>query len=208
MKSSPRQGRFRGGETSPKKTSAAPPPSPSGGASAVARAHELFKQGRTSEALALVRPLIQRKDTVDPEAAALAAACLGSAGKHLEAARIDQIVCDANPSNPQGWSSLGYDLFNAGDLEGALEAYGRALSLEPGRASAHYSVARIAARMGNKSKAIEHFVKAVELQSDYLERLDEDPILRPLKEDPDLQDRLPGQASNPDPYAEYYATES
>ncbi len=191
-----------------KKGPAAAVATPPKGSSAVARAHELFKQGRTSEALALVRPLLQRKDTVDPEAAALAAACLGSEGKHGEAARIDQMVCDADPSNPQGWSSLGYDLLNAGDLEGALEAYGRALKLEPGRASAHYNVARIAARMGNKPKAIEHFVKAVELQADYADRLDEDPDLRPLKDDPDLQERLPGQAPNADPYAEYYATES
>ena len=174
----------------------------------MARAHELFKQGRTSEALALVRPLVQRKDAVDSEAAALAAACLGSEGKHVEAARIDQMVCDADPSNPQSWTSLGYDLLNAGDLEGALEAYEHALELDPARASTHYNVARIAARMRNKSKAIQHFVKAVELQSDYVGRLDEDPDLRPLKDDPDLQDRLPGQSSSEDPYAEYYATES
>ncbi len=174
----------------------------------MSRAHELFKQGRTTEALALVRPLVQRRDAVDAEAAALAAACLGSDGKYLEAARIDQMVCDASPSNPQGWNSLGFDLFNAGDLEGAAAAYLRALDLEPGRASAHYNLARIAARMRDKPKAIEHFVKAVELQSDYLDRLDEDPDLRPLKDDPDLQDRLPGQASNADPYAEYYKAES
>ncbi len=174
----------------------------------MARAHELFKQGRTTEALALVRPMLQRREAVDPEAAALAAACLGSEGKHDEAARVDRMVCDAYPANPQGWNSLGYDLLNAGDLEGALEAYGRALTLEPGRASAHYNVARIAARMGNKPKAIEHFVKAVELQADYMDRLDEDPDLRPLKDDPALQDRLPGQAASQDPYAEYYATES
>jgi len=192
----------------PRKGPAAPGATPPSGGSAVARAHELFKQGRTAEALALVRPLIQRKDVVDAEAATLASACLGSEGKHLEAARIDQMVCDADPSNPQGWNSLGYDLLNAGDLEGALEAYGHALDLEPARASTHYNVARIAARMGNKPKAIEHFVKAVELQSDYVDRLDEDPDLRPLKDDPDLQDRLPGQSANADPYAEYYASES
>ncbi len=191
-----------------RKGSAAPVAPPPSGGSAVARAHELFKQGRTTEALALVRPLIQRRDAVDPEAAALAAACLGSDGKHLEAARIDQILCEAQPANPQGWNSLGYDLLNAGVLEAALEAYAHALELEPGRASAHYNVARIAARMGNKPKAIEHFVKAVELQSDYLDRLDEDPDLRPLKDDPDLQDRLPGQGSSQDPYAEYYKAES
>lgn len=172
------------------------------------RAHELFKQGRTSEALVLVRPLVQRGDAVDAEAAALAAACLGSDGKYLEAARIDQILCEANPANPQGWNSLGYDLLQAGDLEGAMAAYLRALDLEPGRASAHYNLARIAARMKDKPKAIEHFVRAVELQSDYVDRLDEDPDLRPLKDDPDLQDRLPGQSPSQDPYAEYYATES
>ncbi len=191
----------------PKKSNAASAPPASGG-NAVARAHELFKQGRTSEALALVRPLVQRKDAVNPEAAALAAACLGSDGKHLEAARIDQMLCDADPANPQAWNSLGYDLLQAGDLEGAATAYLRALELEPGRASAHYNLARIAARLKDKPKAIEHFVKAVELQSDYLDRLDEDPDLRPLKEDPDLQDRLPGQSASQDPYAEYYKAES
>lgn len=190
-----------------KKPAAAATPT-STGSPAVARAHELFKQGRTTEALALVRPLVQRKDTVDMEAAALAAACLGSDGKYLDAARIDQIACDANPSNPQGWNSLGFDLFNAGDLEGAMAAYVRAAELEPGRASTHYNLARIAARMRDKPKAIEHFVKAVELQADYLDRLDEDPDLRPLKDDPDLQERLPGQGSNGDPYAEYYKAES
>ncbi len=189
-----------------KAASAAPTVPASGGA--VARAHELFKQGRTTEALALVRPLVQRKDVIDAEAAALAAACLGTDGKYLEAARIDQIVCDANPNNPQGWNSLGFDLLSAGDLEGAMAAYLRAVELEPGRASTHYNLARIAARMRDKPKAIEHFVKAVELQSDYLDRLDEDPDLRPLKEDPDLQERLPGQSSNQDPYAEYYKAES
>jgi Flp pilus assembly protein TadD len=174
----------------------------------VARAHELFKQGRATEALTLVRPLIQRKDTVDIEAAALAAACLGSEGKYLEAARIDQIVCESNPKNPQGWSSLGYDLLSAGDLQGAMDAYLRAVELEPTRASAHYNLARIAARMGNKAKAIERFVRAVQLQADYVDRLSEDPELRPLKDDPDLQEQLPGQGASQDPYAEYYATET
>ena len=176
--------------------------------SAVRRAHELFKQGQTREALALLRPLLQKKRDVDPEAASLAAACLGSDGKYEEAARIDRMVCDAFPANPQGWNSLGYDLFQAGDLPGALEAYARARELEPTRASAHYNVARISARMGDKAAAIEHFLKAVELQGEYRERLDEDPDLRPLKDDPDLSARLAGNAAPQDPYAEYYATES
>lgn len=191
----------------PKKAAAVGASVPAGG-SGVARAHELFKQGRTAEALAIIRPLVQRRDAVDAEAAALAAACLGSDGKYIEAARVDQILCDAEPMNPQGWNSLGFDLLNAGELEGAAAAYLRALELEPGRASIHYNLARIAARMRDKPKAIEHFVKAVELQSDYLDRLDEDPDLRPLKDDPDLQDRLPGQAPTQDPYAEYYKAES
>jgi len=170
----------------------------------MARAHELFKQGRTNEATSLLRPLCQRKDP-DPEAAALLAACLGAEGKYEEAARVDRLLCDASPGNPQGWNSLGFDLLNAGDLTGAMEAYERAVALEPTRASAHYNIARIAARMGDKSKAIEHFARAVELQPDYIERLDEDPDLRPFKEDPALLERLPGAAATEDPYAEYYA---
>ncbi len=175
---------------------------------AVQRAHVLFKNGQTREALALLRPLLQKKGEVDADAAALAAACLGSEGKYEEAARIDRMMVERHPTNPQGWNSLGFDLFNAGDLAGAFEAYGKATELEPARASCHYNLARIAARMRDKVKAIEHFVKAVELQADFLDRLDEDPDLRPLKDDPDLQDRLPGHSNPEDPYADYYATES
>ena len=172
------------------------------------RAHELFKQGRGKEALALLRPLLQRKGEVDGDACALAAACLGAEGDYPEAARIDRMLCEAHPENPQGWNSLGFDLFNAGDIEGAREAYLRAVGLEPRRASAHYNLARIWARMGDKSKAIEHFARAVELQPDYQDRLDEDPDLRPFKDDPEMLERLPGTATSEDPYAEYYATRS
>ncbi len=195
-----------GGETAPKKPTSQEDGSPSGG-TPVRKAHDLFKQGRTKEALALLRPLLQRKE-IDTEAAALAAACLGSEGQHGEAARIDRMVCDADPANPQGWNSLGFDLLNAGDLEAAREAFEHAIDLEPSRASAHYNLARICARMRDKPKAIDHFAKAVELQADYLDRLDEDPDLRSLKDDPSLQERLPGHAASGDPYAEYYATES
>ena len=177
-------------------------------ASGLQRAHELFKQGRAKEALALVRPLLQRKGEVDGDACALAAACLGAEGDYAEAARVDRLLCDADPDNPQGWNSLGYDLFHAGDLEGAAEAFSRALKLEPTRASAHFNLARIAARLGDKSKVIEHFARAVELQPDYKERLDEDPDLLPFKEDPDMLGRLPGGKVGEDPYQEYYATRS
>jgi Flp pilus assembly protein TadD len=174
----------------------------------VRRAHELFKQGQTREALALLRPLLQRKGDIDPDAAALAAACLGMEGKYSEAAEVDRRVCDAHPHNPQGWNSLGYDLLNAGDLTGALDAFSHAIDLEPARASAHYNVARIFARLGDRARAIEHFLKAVELQADYRDRLDEDPDLRSLKESPELLERLPGQAASEDPYASWYVTES
>ena len=189
-----------------KKGPAAPAPPPSS-SSGVMRAHELFKQGRCQEALAILRPLLQRKQ-VDAYVCALAAACLGAEGDYLEAARIDRMLCEAEPHNPQGWNSLGFDLFNAGDIEGALEAFQRAVKLEPGRASAHYNIARIAARMGDKSKAIEHFARAVELQADYQDRLDEDPDLRPFKDDPEMLGRLPGAAASEDPYAEYYQPRS
>src|SRR5207302_1959983 len=169
--------------TLPKKGPAAPAPAPST-ASGVQRAHELFKQGRAKEALAIVRPLLQRKGEVDGDACALAAACLGAEGDYAEAARVDRLLCDAAPDNPQGWNSLGYDLFHAGDLDGALEAFEHAVGLEPTRASTYFNLARIAARMGDKSKVIEHFVRAVELQPDLRDRLDEDPDLRPFKDEP------------------------
>lgn len=191
----------------PRKGPAAPASAPST-SSGVERAHELFKQGRAKEALAILRPLLGRKGEVDADVAALAAACLGADGEYEQAARVDRLLCDAHPHNPQGWNSLGYDLFHAGDLEGALEAFVRAIKLEPTRASTYFNLARIAARMGDKSKVIEHFAKAVELQPDLQDRLDEDPDLRPFKDDPDMLGRLPGGTPSEDLYAEYYATRS
>src|SRR5436189_293268 len=196
-----------GGERTPKKGPAAPVSAPSS-ASGLQRAHELFKQGRAKEALALVRPLLQRKGEVDGDACALAAACLGAEGDYAEAARVDGLMTEAGPENPQGWNSLGYDLFHAGDLQVALEAFERAVGLGPTRSRTYFNLARIAARMGDKSKVIEHFAKAVQLQADLRDRLDEDPDLKPFKDDPDLQGRLPGGTPSEDPYAEYYATRS
>src|SRR5207253_6710167 len=153
-----------GGGRTPRKGPAAPVSAPSS-AWGLQRAHELFTQGRAKEALAIVRPLLQRKGEVDGDACALAAACLGAEGDYAEAARVDRLMTEADPENPQGWNSLGYDLFHAGDLEGALEAFERAVELEPTRASTYFNLARIAARMGDKSKVIEHFAKAVQLQA-------------------------------------------
>jgi tetratricopeptide (TPR) repeat protein len=191
----------------PKKGPAAPVAAPSA-SSGVQRAHELFKQGRAKEALALLRPLLQRKGEVHGDVYALAAACLGAEGEYAEAAQVDRMRCEAEPRNPQAWNSLGYDLFHADDLDNALEAFERAIELEPNRASTYFNLARIAARMGDKSKAIEHFARAVELQPDLQDRLDEDPDLRPFKDDPQMLGRLPGGTPNEDPYAEYYATRS
>lgn len=191
----------------PKRGSAAPVAAPSS-SSGVERAHELFKQGRAKEALALLRPLLHRKAEVDGAVYALAAACLGAEGDYAEAAQVDRMFCEADPRNPQAWNSLGYDLFHAGDLEGALEAFGRAIKLEPGRASAYFNLARICARMGDKAKAIEHFARAVELQPDLQDRLDEDPDLRPFKDDPEMLGRLPGGTPTEDPFKEYYGTRS
>src|SRR3989442_1215202 len=81
---------FPGGDRMAKKGSAAPAPAPSS-SSGVQRAHELFKQGRAKEALALLRPLLQRKGDVDANVCALAAACLGAEGDYMEAARIDRL---------------------------------------------------------------------------------------------------------------------
>src|SRR5438093_1180371 len=104
--------RFLEGDRMAKKGSAAPAPAPSS-SSGVQRAHELFKQGRAKEALALLRPQLQRKGDVDADVCALAAACLGAEGDYMEAARIDRLLCDSQPNNPQAWHSLGYVLFHA-----------------------------------------------------------------------------------------------
>lgn len=74
--------------------------------------------------------------------------------KRLDEAEAEfQKALAANPANPATWSNLGYVHYDRGELNKAFEHQRRALELNPNYPSAHYALALIAAKRGDKATA-------------------------------------------------------
>ena len=71
---------------------------------------------------------------------------------------------EAKPELAQGFVNLGIALAEAGDLQGASAAYGRALELAPGDARAHYDLGLALAGLGQSDGALSQLTRAVELE--------------------------------------------
>lgn len=68
-----------------------------------------------------------------------------------------QRVATENPENCRSHYNLGVALSNAGDGDGAIERYRRALQIEPTCRNAHFNLARIHARRGQVDDAMMHY---------------------------------------------------
>ena len=77
--------------------------------------------------------------------------------KH-QAKPIDPSTEDLNGLNQEGES-----LFNKGDMEGALRAFDRAVELNPGFAQAHNNLGVLYWEAREMQKALEHFIRAMEI---------------------------------------------
>ncbi len=67
------------------------------------------------------------------------------------------------PNSSVGYNNLGLALMERGDTQGAVEAYGRALTLSPGYVTAHYNMALAMLTLGRAAEAVEEARRAVEL---------------------------------------------
>ncbi|MBK8063866.1 MAG: tetratricopeptide repeat protein [Betaproteobacteria bacterium] len=70
-------------------------------------------------------------------------------------------VAAQNPSHQQAWSSIGFLLAEKGELEPALQAFEKALALDPGDAPAR-NIAFVLQRLGRHEDAIEGFKRTLE----------------------------------------------
>jgi tetratricopeptide (TPR) repeat protein len=70
------------------------------------------------------------------------------------------------PSSAEAWFYQGLDLEEEGDTDGALEAYRRALELEPDLPEIHLNLGRLLHEKGELAAAESHYRQAVELDPD------------------------------------------
>ncbi len=106
------------------------------------------------------------------------AICLFFAGLSMQHAqiwrsdlRLWEASADKAPLMPEAHYNHGYALHNAGDIEGALAAYMRAIDLNPNNARAQNNIGAIYQERGQFSEAIQAYSIALTVEPDVAETL-------------------------------------
>ncbi|MGD8377462.1 MAG: tetratricopeptide repeat protein [Acidobacteriota bacterium] len=81
----------------------------------------------------------------------------GAIAANAEAINLYESRRFIHPHLPWIWTRQGNWLKSVGDREAAREAFETALELDPGRASAHFALGRLAAEDGDWVEAVKHF---------------------------------------------------
>lgn len=120
---------------------------------------------------------------------------LASRGLYEEARVEFQRTTVADPANPAAWANLGAADAVTGRLEEARGAYEKAISLAPNHWLAHYNLAVLLAREGDRDGAVRHLERFFSLggtreetRRQALADLRGDPSLQGLLSDPRLRD--------------------
>jgi protein O-mannosyl-transferase len=75
-----------------------------------------------------------------------------------------QTTIDRNPDCWMAYHNLGWELFTADKLQGAIEQYRRTIAIRPNYYRAQTNLGNALAKMGQMEEALEHLYKAIELQ--------------------------------------------
>ena len=119
---------------------------------------------------------------------------LASQGRYQEARLEFLRATEADPGNAVAWIDLGAADSVTGRIEEARAAYDKALALDPDHWQAHYNLALLLAREGDRDGAVRHlerFFQAVGTRPDKRQAaiadLRGDPSVRGLLEDPRIR---------------------
>jgi tetratricopeptide (TPR) repeat protein len=72
------------------------------------------------------------------------------------------VVTRGNPRHQRAWSCIGFLLAEREEFQPALDAFERALALNPANAASHFNIAFILQRIGRHDEAIARFERALE----------------------------------------------
>jgi tetratricopeptide (TPR) repeat protein len=85
--------------------------------------------------------------------------------RHRRALEVFRAVTREDPRHPQAWSCVGFLLAERDELDGAMEAFGRALALNDADAASHFNIGFILQRQGRHEEAVARFERAVALDA-------------------------------------------
>jgi hypothetical protein len=111
---------------------------------------------------------------------------LFSAGNWAAAATAYESIAAKNPQAAMAWYRLGVSRHQMKQYDGALEAYGKAVSLQPAMRGVHYNMACALALRGRADEALAELEKA--LGTDFItpEQLRKDDDLASLRDRPEF----------------------
>ncbi len=91
------------------------------------------------------------------------------AGRLREAEAIYRQILAADPNQPDAWHLLGLIACQVGNSQAGVECIGRALTLRPDWAEAHFNLGNACTDLGKLDEAIASYQRAVQLKPDYAE---------------------------------------
>ncbi len=130
--------------------------------SAVARAAQLFQQGRHAEAARLCQAVV-RAEPDHAQALHLFGLCLMHLGDVAVAERAFAASLASNPDDPAALANHGVALFTLQRFDDAVARYTRALAIKPADGMLHWNRARALAAGGRSHEALCDFERADEL---------------------------------------------
>jgi predicted Zn-dependent protease with MMP-like domain len=121
------------------------------------------------------------------------------AGDFEKASRLAIKATRKKEDDPDAWGMLGEAREGLGDLEGALQAFGKAVELDPEWAAGHAHVAGLHLEFGEMGAAADHLERAFELAEEDAEAIYNFAILTELEGESPTAGRFYGAAAELDP---------
>ena len=128
----------------------------------------LIKQGRLEDGEKIFRKLLENGSTDHKVHGDFATLC-GMQGRYAEMVlHLKQAVL-LNPGYVDAYNNLGVGLKSLGDLNGAIDAYQKALELQPRQAKTYFNLANALKEQSNAASAAESYRKALEIEPSFPE---------------------------------------
>lgn len=112
----------------------------------------------------------QSPDVIDPEIQEALGVLFNLSSEYEKAADCYRAALQVNPESAKLWNRLGASLANGNQSVEAVDAYQRALAIEPGYIRARYNVGIICINLKAYKEAAEHFLTALNHQATSMAR--------------------------------------
>lgn len=117
-----------------------------------------------------IKAVQQSPDVIDPEIQEALGVLFSLSAEYDKAADCFRAALQIRPNSAKIWNRLGASLANGNLAVEAVEAYQRALSIEPGYIRARYNVGIICINLKAYNEAAEHFLTALNHQASSMAR--------------------------------------